>query len=68
MNLYTQGDKVRQRVVLHLGRKDLLALHLDALVRLLQADDPSPRWISVGQVSTSQAWTWGPILAAPPTT
>ena len=32
---YRQGDKIRQRVVLHVGRKDLLAPHLDALVRLL---------------------------------
>ncbi len=61
---YRQGDKVRQRVVLHLGRKDLLAPHLDALVRLLQADDPAPRWVAAGQVSTPQAWTWGPVLAA----
>ena len=30
-----QGQKIRQRVVLHIGRKDLLAPHLDALVRLL---------------------------------
>ncbi|MGH8402107.1 MAG: IS1634 family transposase [Gammaproteobacteria bacterium] len=61
---HRQGDKVRQRVVLHLGRKDLLAPHLDSLVRLLQADDPSPRWVRAQQVATPQAWTWGPVLAA----
>ncbi len=61
---YRQGDKVRQRVVLHLGRKDLLTPHLDSLVRLLQADDPAPRWVAAGQVSTPQALTWGPVLAA----
>jgi len=61
---YREGHKVRQRVVLHLGRKGLLAPHLDALVRLLQADDPSPRWARVDQVATPQAWTWGPPLAA----
>ena len=61
---YREGDRVRQRVVLHLGRKDLLAPHLDSLVRVLQADDPAPRWVGAGQVSAPQAWTWGPVLAA----
>ena len=58
------GDKTRQRVVLHIGRKDLLAPHLDALVRLLQADQPCPTWVSQEQVSAPQSWTWGPLLAA----
>jgi hypothetical protein len=34
---FREGDKVKQRIVAHLGRKDLLAPHLDTLVRLLQA-------------------------------
>ncbi len=61
---YRDGHKVRQRVVLHVGRKDLLAPHLDALVRLLQADQENPAWVSAEQVSTPQAWTWGPVLVA----
>jgi transposase len=61
---YRQGDKIRQRVVLHVGRKDLLAPHLDALVRLLQADQPNPTWVSTEQVSAPQAWTWGPVRVA----
>jgi transposase len=61
---YRQGDKIRQRVVLHVGRKDLLAPHLDALVRLLQADQPNPTWVSAEAVSTPQAWTWGPVRVA----
>jgi len=61
---YRQGDKVRQRVVLHVGRKDLLAPHLDALVRLLQADQPDPTWVSTEDVAAPQAWTWGPVLVA----
>ena len=28
---YREGDKIRQRIVMHIGRKDLLAPHLDAL-------------------------------------
>lgn len=61
---FRQGDKTRQRVVLHIGRKDLLAPHLDALVRLLQADQPAPNWLSRDQVSAPQSWTWGPVLVA----
>jgi len=58
------GDKVKQRIVAHLGRKDLLAPHLDALIRLLQDDSAPPRWLPADQVSTPRASTWGPILAA----
>ncbi len=61
---HREGEKIRQRVVLHIGRKDLLAPHLDALVRLLQADQRAPAWVAAEEVSAPQAWTWGPILAA----
>jgi hypothetical protein len=59
------AGKVKQRVVAHLGRKDLLAPHLDSLVRLLQTDEPVPRWVNAEQVCAPEAWSWGPILAAP---
>jgi transposase len=61
---YREGDKVKQRIVAHLGRKDLLAPHLDALIRLLQEESPSPHWVSVEQICTPRASTWGPILVA----
>ena len=61
---YRQGDKVRQRVVLHVGRKDLLAPHLDSLVRLLQTDQQNPAWFSAEEVAAPQAWTWGPVRVA----
>ena len=61
---YREGDKIRQRVVLHVGRKDLLAPHLDALVRLLQAEQRAPSWVSAEDVSVPQAWTWGPVVVA----
>src|SRR5437879_12360294 len=38
-----EGKKVKQRVVAHLGRKDQLAPHLDALIRLLQDETQAPR-------------------------
>ncbi len=61
---FRDGDKVKQRIVAHLGRKDLLAPHLDALIRLLQDDTPAPRWVSVDDISTPRASSWGPILVA----
>jgi transposase len=61
---YREGDKTRQRVVLHIGRKDLLAPHLDAFVRLLQTDQPNPKWVSEEQVAAPRSWTWGPLLVA----
>ncbi len=61
---YREGHQVKQRIVAHLGRKDLLAPHLDSLVRLLQADQSRPRWVSAEEVSAPQAWSWGPILVA----
>jgi transposase len=61
---FRDGDKVRQRVVAHLGRKDLLAPHLDTLIRLLQDESSDPAWIRAAEVSTPRASTWGPILVA----
>jgi transposase len=61
---FRQGEKTRQRVVLHIGRKDLLTPHLDALVRLLQADQSDPAWVSRERISAPQSWTWGPLLVA----
>ena len=61
---FRQGDKVKQRIVAHLGRKDLLAPHLDTLVRLLQAEAASPRWVAADDVTVPRASTWGPILVA----
>ena len=61
---YREGEKIRQRVIVHIGRKDLLAPHLDALVRLLQPDQIARTWISAEEVSTPQAWTWGPVRVA----
>jgi transposase len=61
---FRDGDKVKQRIVAHLGRKDLLAPHLYALIRLLQDESVAPRWVSVEDITTPRASTWGPILVA----
>src|ERR1700737_4308877 len=54
----------KQRVVAHLGRKDQLAPHLDALIRRLQDESQAPRWVPIQDVSAPRASTWGPILVA----
>src|SRR6266849_3358848 len=61
---FREGDKVKQRIVAHLGRKDLLAPHLDALIRLLAQPEDSPRWVAVDDISAPRASTWGPVLGA----
>jgi len=61
---YREGDQVKQRNIAHLGRKDLLAPHLDKLVELLQAEAAAPRWVSLDAISAPRAATWGPILVA----
>jgi len=61
---FRDGDKVKQRIVAHLGRKDLLAPHLDALIRLLQDESAAPRWVSLDDLATPRASSWGPILVA----
>ena len=55
-----EGNKVKQRVVAHLGRKDQLAPHLDTLIRLLQDQTQTPRWVAMEDVSTPRASTWAP--------
>jgi len=59
---FRDGDKVKQRIVAHLGRKDLLAPHLGALIRLLQGESAAPRWVPMDDISTPRASSWGPIL------
>ena len=60
---YRDGERIRQRVVFNLGRRDLIAPHAEALFHLLtgrtapgerSAQDPQP----------IEAWDWGPFLVA----
>jgi len=57
---YREAGKNKQRVVCNLGRKDLLAPHLDALIRIL-GGAPSP---AAEKVEALGAWDWGPMLVA----
>jgi transposase len=60
---YREHGTTKQRVVCNLGRKDLLAAHLDGLIRLLRGEAraaPGP----AGAVQATGAWDWGPMLVA----
>jgi transposase len=52
----------RHRVVCNLGRKDLLAPHIDALARLIKGE-ATPHLKAV-DVSAVGAWDWGVLLVA----
>lgn len=61
---YWEGGRSKQRVVCNLGRKDLLAEHLDALIRLLGGQERLQQTVQVGDIEAAQAWDWGPMLVA----
>jgi transposase len=58
--------KTRHRTVLNLGRRDLLATHLDLskLGRLLHGDTTDDDRIARDDVGAVGAWDWGSMLAA----
>lgn len=61
---YRDHGKNKQRVVCHLGRKDVLGAHLDSLIKLLRGDTNRAESVQAGEVRATQAWDWGPMLAA----
>ncbi len=61
---YREDGTTKQRVVCNLGRKDLLATHLDALIRLLRGEPPAAGLVRAGPVQATGAWDWGPMLVA----
>jgi hypothetical protein len=63
---YREGARVRQRTVANLGRADVLAPHLDALVQLLRPQllAPPPSAPSSGPVRVPEALTYGPVAVA----
>jgi transposase len=61
---YREDGKNKQRVVAHLGRKDLLAPHAEALLRLLTGTSPPPGHVAAEEVQPLRVWRWGVMLAA----
>jgi transposase len=60
---YRDEGKAKQRVVCNLGRKDLLAPHLESLIRILKGEKVDKR-IRIGDIRATDAWDWGPVLVA----
>lgn len=64
---YRDGARSRQRTVANLGRADVLAPHLEALVRLLRPQllsSPAPTLPQRGPVRVPEALTYGPVAVA----
>ncbi len=61
---YRENGKKKERVVFNVGRKDVLAAHLDELIRLLRGEPPVRGRAPVGEVEALGAWDWGPTLVA----
>src|ERR1700675_2739488 len=61
-----RDGKTRHRTVINLGRKDLLAEHLDfgKLRRLLHGDAAGDDRVAHKDIGAGGAWDWGPLLAA----
>ena len=59
---YWNDGSPRHRVVCNLGRKDLLAPHIDALARLIKGETAPPA--GVVDLSAVGAWDWGVLLVA----
>jgi transposase len=63
---YRENGKNKHRTIINLGRKDLLAAHLDLdkLTRLLHGEVRSSENLRSEDIQALSAWDWGPILAA----
>ena len=59
---YWNNGSPRHRVVCSLGRKDLLAPHAEALLRILRGEDKPKR--TSKEADAVGAWDWGPMLVA----
>lgn len=59
---YWNNGRPGHRVICNLGRKDLLAPHAGALLRILNGE--SRRAALPGEVEAIGAWDWGPFLVA----
>jgi len=59
---YRDNGRNKQRVVCNLGRKDLLAAHLDSLIRVIEGQPRASA--TLGDVRAMGAWDWGSMLVA----
>jgi transposase len=61
-----RDGKTRHRTIINLGRRDVLAAHLDLgkLRRLLHGDAAGDDRVERRDIGAVGAWDWGPLLAA----
>lgn len=57
-----ENGRVRQKLVLNLGRRDTLLTILPLLQRFLQGDAAAPPLPHAGPIEAIEASTWGPVL------
>ncbi len=60
---YRENGQRKHRTVLNIGRKDLLAPHVERLVELLTGEAPDPGLVRADELQPVAAWDWGPVLA-----
>jgi transposase len=62
---YWEGGRSKQRVVMSLGRKDLLAPHLDSLIRIIRGEQPATALsLEMDKIQANEAACWGTMLVA----
>src|SRR6059058_2867273 len=61
---YREDGKSKQRVVANLGRKDLLAPHAEALLRVLTGAPAPEGYVPEQAVQPLRVWRWGAMLIA----
>jgi len=63
---YWENGRSKQRVIANLGRKDLLAPHLESLIELLGGTKQTKSsWANCAEpIEATQAACWGPMLVA----
>lgn len=59
---YREGGKVQHRLVCNIGRKDLLAPHADALLRILRGEQEPAKIDYQRDAKSVSAWDWGVFL------
>ena len=59
---YWEAGRSKQRVVMSLGREDVLAPHLDSLIRIIRGESASAVDIANQQIRANQSACWGTML------
>ena len=64
MEAYWENGHSKQRVIANLGRKDLLAPHLESLIELLGGGQRTKGSSAAERIEATFAACWGPMLVA----